>query len=108
MLWDGVFHAATWIAVTVGLYMLWLRTTDWCWAISGGALLGWMLVGSGLFNVVEGVVDHHLLTAHHVREDVTDPTAWDLAFLAFGALLILVGWSLTRPAGTGPRNLRRG
>ena len=109
MLWDGLFHAATWVAVAVGIYVLWRRTTDWRWAISGRALLGWMLVGWGLFNLVEGVVDHHLLTIHHVREDVTDPTVWDLAFLAFGALLVLAGWRLTRiPAGSGFRNLRRG
>ena len=109
MLWDGLFHAATWVAVAVGIYLLWRRTTDWRWAISGRALLGWVLVGWGLFNLVEGVVDHHLLTIHHVREDATHPTAWDLAFLTFGALLVLAGWSLTRmPAGTGFRNVRRG
>ena len=108
-LWDGVFHAATWVAVAVGIYLLWRRTTDRRWAISGRALFGWMLVGWGLFNLVEGVVDHHLLTLHHVREDGAHRTAWDLAFLAFGALLILAGWSLTRlRTGTGFRNLRRG
>ena len=44
-LWDGLFHASTWIAVGVGIYMLWRRTTDWHWAISGRAFGGWMLVG---------------------------------------------------------------
>ena len=108
-LWDGLFHAVTWVAVGVGIYLLWRRTTDWRWAISGRALLGWMLVGWGLFNLVEGVVDHHVLTLHHVREDAAHRTAWDLAFLAFGALLILAGWSLTRlRTSTGFRNLRSG
>jgi uncharacterized membrane protein len=108
-LWDGLFHAVTWVAVGVGIYLLWRRTTDWRWAISGRALLGWMLVGWGLFNLVEGVVDHHVPTLHHVREDAAHRTAWDLAFLAFGALLILAGWSLTRlRMSTGFRNLRRG
>jgi uncharacterized membrane protein len=101
MLWDGLFHVATWVAVALGLFVLWRRTTDWRWAISGKALLGWMLVGWGLFNLVEGVVDHHLLTIHHVREDATDPTAWDLAFLAFGGLLVLAGASLTRVPALG-------
>ena len=56
-----------------------------------------MLVGWGLFNVVEGVVDHHLLTLHHVREGATvNETAWDLGFLAFGVLLIVGGWLLAR------------
>jgi LPXTG-motif cell wall-anchored protein len=54
-----------------------------------------MLFGWGLFNLVEGVVDHHILGIHHVRE-TGNQTAWDLAFLGFGALLITGGWLLTR------------
>ena len=30
-------------------------------------LWGWILVGWGLFNLVEGIVDHHILGIHHVR-----------------------------------------
>jgi uncharacterized membrane protein len=94
-LWDGLFHAATWVAVAVGLAILWRRTTDWRWALSGRALVGWMLAGWGLFNLVEGTVDHHLLTIHHVREGAHQ-TAWDLAFLAFGALLVVGGRGLAK------------
>ena len=54
-----------------------------------------MLVGWGLFNLFEGIVDHHILTIHHVREG-SNQTAWDLAFLAFGALLVIGGLVLTR------------
>jgi len=32
------------------------------------------IIGWGLFNLVEGVVDHHILTIHHVRES-NDQTA---------------------------------
>jgi uncharacterized membrane protein len=99
-LWDGFFHAATWMAVAIGIYILWKRTTNWRWAINGRALLGWMLAGWGFFNLAEGIVDHHIRTIHHVREN-GNQTAWDLAFLAFGALLIIGGWALTR-AGDGP------
>jgi len=94
---DGLFHAATWVAVAVGISVLWRRTTNWRWAVSGRAFVGWLLVGWGLFNVVEGVVDHHLLTLHHVREGANvNETAWDLGFLAFGVLLIVGGWLLAR------------
>ena len=94
---DGLFHAATWVAVTAGLWILWRRTSEWRWALSGRALVGWMLVGWGLFNLVEGVVDHHVLGLHHVRDGASE-TSWDLAFLAFGALLVAAGWLL---AGRG-------
>jgi uncharacterized membrane protein len=103
-LWDGIFQASTWIAVAVGLYVLWRRTTDWRWAISGRAFVGWMLVGWGLFNLVEGIVDHHILTIHHVREGVDNQWAYDVGFLVFGALLVLGGWLLARSDdGAEPR-----
>lgn len=95
-LWDGIFHGATWLAVAAGLYILWQRATDWRWAISGRAFIGWMLVGWGPFNLVEGIVDHHLLTIHHVREGVSNEWAYDSGFLAFGAILVIGGWALAR------------
>jgi uncharacterized membrane protein len=95
-LWDGIFHAATWVAVAAGLWVLWRRTENWRWAISGRAFVGWMLVGWGLFNVVEGVVDHHVLTIHHVREGVGNEWVYDVGFLVFGVALIVGGWMLGR------------
>lgn len=53
---------------------------------------GLVLMGWGIFNLVEGIVDHHLLGVHHVRDDVGSPMAWDIGFLVFGGLLVLVGW----------------
>jgi uncharacterized membrane protein len=96
---DGLFHAATWVAVAVGVWILWRRAETWRWARSGRALVGWILVGWGSFNLVEGVVDHHVLGLHHVREGAgVDETAWDLGFLAFGALLVVTGVLLERSA----------
>jgi uncharacterized membrane protein len=95
-LWDGFFHAAAWVAVAAGILMLWRRTADQTWgAIRGRAFLGWMLFGWGLFNLIEGIVDHHLLAIHHVREG-SNELAWDLAFLMLGALLLILGWALAR------------
>jgi uncharacterized membrane protein len=93
---DGLFHAATWAAVVCGLWILWRRTADWHWAVSGTALLGWILVGWGLFNLAEGIVNHEILGLHHVREGARYETAYDLGFVAFAALLVLGGWFLTR------------
>jgi uncharacterized membrane protein len=92
---DGLFHAATWLAVAIGVLVLWRRATGSRGLPSGTALLGWMLVGWGLFNLVEGIVDHHILGIHHVRED-GNQTAFDLSFLAFGALLATSGGLLIR------------
>jgi uncharacterized membrane protein len=107
---DGLFHAATWVIVVAGLWFLWRRTNDWRWAASGRALVGWMLVGWGGFNLVEGIVDHQLLGLHHVREHAGHQTAYDLGFLLFGAALVAVGLAAAhvgRPAvaqAAGPRS----
>jgi uncharacterized membrane protein len=94
-LWDGWFHAASWVLVVVGVALLWRRGQ-----IRGRAraLLGWVLVGWGLFNIVEGVVDHHILGIHHVRPG-PDQLAYDIAFLCVGAALIAGGWLLARGRG---------
>ncbi|MFW5469913.1 DUF2243 domain-containing protein [Knoellia sp. CPCC 206435] len=41
-----------------------------------------------------GVVDHLLLGVHHVRDDLGGPLAWDLGFLALGAVQLAGGWLL--------------
>ncbi|HEU4449673.1 MAG TPA: DUF2243 domain-containing protein [Gaiellaceae bacterium] len=94
MLADGLFHTATWVFVALGVYALWSATrAGGHGPASGRALLGWSLVGWGLFNVVEGVVDHQILGIHHVRDE---SLAWDLGFLAFGVVLVIGGWLLAR------------
>jgi uncharacterized membrane protein len=65
--------------------------------------VGMLLAGWGAFNVVEGLVDHQLLGIHHVRDDLGAPLGWDLGFLAFGALLVLVGLALARPTRASAR-----
>jgi uncharacterized membrane protein len=55
-----------------------------------------LLAGWGVFNVVEGLIDHQLLGIHHVRDDLGAPLGWDLAFLAFGVVLIVAGAALAR------------
>jgi len=92
---DGLFHASTWIATGIGLALLHLavrRGHRW----SGTRLLGGMAIGWGAFNLVEGIVDHHLLGLHHVKENAANVLAWDLGFLAVGALLVIAGVALSR------------
>jgi uncharacterized membrane protein len=57
---------------------------------------GMLLVGWGVFNLVEGVIDHQILGIHHVRDDLGGPMSWDIGFLVFSALLVLVGIALSR------------
>ena len=59
-----------------------------------------MLVGWGIFNVVEGIIDHQILGLHSFHEGSSE-LAWDLGFLAFGVALIIGGWLLARDRETG-------
>lgn len=104
MFWDGLFHVLTWIMTTAGLAMLWRagQRPDVPWStrtMVGGLSLGW-----GLFNLIEGVIDHHILHIHHITE-TEDHLIWDIAFLASGVLLIGIGWAFIR-AGSGDKQTR--
>jgi uncharacterized membrane protein len=96
--WDGVFHASTYIFVLLGLAVLWrtAHRTHVQW--SGKLLAGTMLMGFGIFNLVEGVIDHHILGIHHVNETVSREhwVWWDLGFLSWGAVMFVGGWVLLR------------
>ena len=98
MFWDGVFHAAVWLVTVAGLVLLFRAGQPPRAVWSGRTLLGSGLMGWGAFNLVEGLVDHHLLQLHHVHEDSLNPLPADLAFLASGVVLLLVGWLLVRSA----------
>ncbi|MEV0429314.1 DUF2243 domain-containing protein [Micromonospora sp. NPDC050495] len=97
-LWDGLFHVVTWTAVLLGLALLYARVTRSRGRLWRAPMLwGWILFGWGLFNLVEGVIDHHLLGIHHVHGG-PDQLWWDLGFLALGAVLLVVGWLVQRGA----------
>jgi uncharacterized membrane protein len=93
---DGVFHLATWALTLAGTVTTLVSWRQGRLAPSWSFQLGLVLIGWGLFNVVEGVVDHQLLGVHHVRDDLGAPLGWDIGFLLFGAALIGVGWLLHR------------
>jgi uncharacterized membrane protein len=105
MFWDGLFHALTWLMTIAGVALLWRAgmRRDGPW--SGKALVGAMFFGWGLFNFVEGLIDHHILHLHHVMES-RGVSAFDYAFLASGVIFIIGGWIAIRSARTDPAPLR--
>jgi len=91
---DGLFHAAMFIVLLAGIRML---TT----AVQRAPFLprrfwGSVLLGAGAFNVIEGIVDHHILQIHHVRFGPMQ-TPLDLGFLAVSLVIGIVGWRMSRP-----------
>lgn len=97
MIWDGLFHAVTWLVTVAGVVLLFRvgRSADNVW--SGRVLAGSMLGGWGLFNFVEGVIDHHVLGVHHVHPG-EHQLAWDLGFVFSGIVFMAIGAALARSA----------
>jgi uncharacterized membrane protein len=96
MVWDGIFFAITWVATALGVYLLFrVGQRPGGAPLSGRAFAGALLVGWGLFNLIEGLIDHHLLHVHHVVERL-GVSAYDYAFLASGLILIAAGWAIIR------------
>ena len=92
---DGLFHAATWSLTLVGLFMFWNVYQHRRAALSTRVFIGAMLMGWGIFNLVEGIINHHILGIHHVRPGA-DQAVWDIGFLVWGGLMLIGGWLLTR------------
>lgn len=95
MVWDGLFHALTWVTVAVSVRMLWhaARQKDVPW--SGTTFFGAQLMGWGIFNLVEGSIDHHILGIHHVVERL-GLSIYDYLFLTSGVVFIVAGLLLMK------------
>lgn len=95
MVWDGFFDAATWILTLLGVFLLWRAGAqkDVFW--SGKTFFGALLLGIGLFDFFEGLIDHQILGIHHVKPG-TNELIWDIGFLVLGAILAIAGWILIK------------
>jgi len=97
---DGYFHGSMYVIAGVGLWML---------ATSGQGsprlLLANVLIGFGIWHVVDSVLSHWLLGIHRIRMDSGDPLFWDLLwFAAFGLVPLVLGVLMRRKSdGDHPR-----
>ncbi|MBP2307248.1 DUF2243 domain-containing protein [Azospirillum melinis] len=106
---DGLFHTLMYLIAAVGLWLLW-RGRAGLAIVGGRRLVGWALLGFGVWHMLDGLVSHWLLGLHRIRMDVENKLFWDLLwFFVFGVAVMLAGWLLTRtPSGaSGGSGLRR-
>jgi uncharacterized membrane protein len=87
---DGIFHVTFLAVVLVGIAMLRGRRVE------TRPLIGLGLVGWGAFNVVDQIVFHLALDAHHIRM-VENYQFYDWSFFALGVALIAAGFAVARP-----------
>ncbi len=93
---DGFFHLVTWLLVVAASITSIRAWRQGRLAPNYSFHFGLVLAGWGIFNVVEGLIDHQLLGVHHVRDDLGAPLSWDLGFLLLGVVLIAGGRALHR------------
>jgi uncharacterized membrane protein len=95
---DGFFHVFDFFMTLVGIVLLWqaARRDDVAWCSK--TFFGSIAIGVGLFDLIEGIIDHQILAVHHVKPGPNE-FAWDMGFLALGAFLILLGHFISQSAG---------
>ena len=94
-LWDGLFHAGAYAFTVVGVIYLWRAKSNSDRPLSLNTFIGSLLVGAGLFDFVEGMINHQILGIHHVKPG-PNQLAWDIGFLILGATLAIVGWIILK------------
>lgn len=102
---DGIFHVFTWTMTAIGISILWRTARRGAVPLLTSYFVGSMALGWGLFNFIEGAIDHHILRVHNVVQRATGVTQvlFDLAFLLSGVVLICLGVYFRRRA-TSPES----
>ena len=95
---DGLFHLAAFGLTIAGLTLVWHAHRDAAARGMGRMVAGGAVVGWGVFNFVEGLIDHQILGLHHVKPDSPHWFAYDMLFLASGLLLVVIGFAVARRA----------
>jgi uncharacterized membrane protein len=118
-MWDGFFHLSTHIFTAIGMTLLWREAFQPHVPWSGKMLAGTILMGFGIFNLVEGIIDHQLFGIHHVNETVPQSQwiYWDIGFLVWGALMLAgrkvkskkqaIAIGLSKPRKSGAKVLKK-
>jgi uncharacterized membrane protein len=104
MAWDGWFHVVTLVLTISGAYLLLSHARAGRLLPDTRSFTGQLLLGWGAFNLVEGIIDHHILELHHVRDLPMHVPLYDWLFLGIGGVgLLLIGWWLARPTAEVPQ-----
>lgn len=86
---DGLLQASYLVLLVGGLFLFGgLRRAG---AVARGSAWGGFLVGTGAFQVFDGVVNHKVLRLHQIRYGVGDLLLYDLAWNGVGLVLLGVG-----------------
>jgi uncharacterized membrane protein len=93
----GMFHAVAWLIVLAGVAALWSAFGRPGTLPATRVFAGYLLLGWGWYNLLEGIINHHFLQLHHVRDLPLHVPALDWVYLlGGGAGFIALGLALSR------------
>lgn len=93
---DGIFHLAVTITLAAGGVLLWLAGNPADLTRGIRLLVGGFLIGGGTFNLIEGIINHHLLQIHRVKPGDPNALLYDLSFLVSGLIFVMIGLVIKR------------
>lgn len=92
---DGLFHLLDYVLTLTGIGLLWRVSQREDVSRSTSVFVGSLLMGAGLFDFIEGLIDHQILGIHHVKPGPNE-LAWDMGFLVLGLGLCVAGWAIVQ------------
>jgi uncharacterized membrane protein len=102
---DGLLHSAELLMLAAGFYLFVQLSSRR--AVSRLHAWAGLFLGAGGFQLFDGIVDHKILRLHQVRY-VDNLLLYDLAWNAFGALLLAIGFMIWRTARSSLASLQGG
>lgn len=93
---DGIFNLAVTIIVLYGAIRIFQHARSGNLSYSWTLYICGMLIGAGLFNLVEGLINHQILQLHHVRPGHPAEFMYDMLYLLSGVILIAIGGTIVR------------
>ena len=94
MFWDGIFYLFCLMVVITGIVLLWRLMERKDIDRSGKLFAAGLLAGWGLFNLVEGLIDHQWLKLHNVIEFAANHNWGNYIFLGVLVVMLLVSYLL--------------
>ena len=65
-------------------------------AIHRNLFVGGLFIGWAIFNLVEGVLNHHIFELHYVNDLSPNYILWNYGFLVVSVLMFVIGYALTK------------
>src|SRR5690606_2011360 len=98
---DGLFHLLMYAIGLAGMILLLSTRRKASGSASGGQILRLVLIGFGVWHVIDAAVSYWLLGIHRIRMDSDMPLLWDIGWLfAFGIVPLILGIFISARGGS--------